>query len=143
MWRGKVIALVVEKRNGRPYYMKAGLWKDGKRMFFRVHDLVAPAFLGPRPPGQQTRHGPRGQLCNWDTNLSYGTDAQNKADKLRDGVQPRGSEIWLAKLTEDIVRECRIRNAAGESSNSLAREFGVASDTMSRAIRGRTWAHVA
>jgi len=44
-----------------------------------------------------------------------------------------------AKLTEAIVRQVRIRRSEGESTSSLAREFGVQVGSMSEAIRGRTW----
>ena len=47
-----------------------------------------------------------------------------------------------AKLTEEIVRECRIRAAAGETGVALAREFGVRKNAMNDAVNGRTWRHV-
>jgi len=46
------------------------------------------------------------------------------------------------KLTELAVAEARLRAAAGETTRSLAAEFGVDAATMSLALRGRTWAHV-
>jgi hypothetical protein len=57
-------------------------------------------------------------------------------------TQPRGSAHGCAKLTEDIVRECRRRHAAGESARSLAREFGVSKVAMGNAVSARTWKHV-
>lgn len=55
---------------------------------------------------------------------------------------PVGSRNGLAKLTEEIVRECRQRCAAGELKTNLAREFGVSTTAMSAAVDGRTWKHV-
>lgn len=55
----------------------------------------------------------------------------------------RGSEHHNAKLTEDIVRELRIRSLAGEPTQRLATEFGVADVTADRAIKRITWKHVA
>lgn len=52
---------------------------------------------------------------------------------------PVGSRNGLAKLTEEIVRECRQRCAAGELKTNLAREFGVSTTAMSAAVDGRTW----
>lgn len=53
-----------------------------------------------------------------------------------------GSRNPVAVLTEEIVAECRCRNAAGESQSALAREFGVSQPTMRDAIIGKTWRHV-
>lgn len=44
-----------------------------------------------------------------------------------------------AKLTEQVVAECRRRYMAGEAQGALAAEFGVTGGAMSSAIRGRTW----
>ena len=59
-----------------------------------------------------------------------------------DESQPRGEAHYAAKLTEAIVRECRARYADGESSTSLAVEFGVNQAAMSSAIRGATWKRI-
>jgi hypothetical protein len=48
-----------------------------------------------------------------------------------------------AKLTPAIILECRARNAAGETLQDLAREFGVARPTLYYAVIGKTWKHLA
>lgn len=109
-----------------------------------VHRLVLEAFVGPCPAGQEARHGPGGQQDNRLVNLSYGTKVQNAQDKRRDGTYVEGSVSVNAKLTEDIVRECRRRYAAGGGTTvSLAAEFGVSQLGMWKAINRQTWRHVA
>lgn len=61
-------------------------------------------------------------------------------DHKRHGRQ--GEAHSRAKLTAEIVLECRRRFSNGENSYALAREFGVAQPTMHAAIVGRSWAHV-
>lgn len=57
---------------------------------------------------------------------------------------PAGEKHHSAKLTEEIVRQCRARYAAGDGNTvTLAREFGVAQGSMYNAIKGITWKHVA
>ena len=112
---------------------------NGKTRTMLVHQLVLEAFVGPRPEGQQGRHGPGGSLDNRLVNLRYGTPVENMADKERDGTALRGETHGGAKLTEAIVLECRRRHAAGESQSSLAAEFGVGAACMSFAVRGITW----
>lgn len=136
--RGRVLVQAPDKAG----YLCVQLHRGGRHVKVRVHLLVLVAFAGPRPPGQQARHGPGGQQDNRLVNLCWGTAKENQADRLRDGTSSRGEQHGIAKLTEAIVRECRSRYAAGESHYALAREFGVESPTMHRAIHGLSWAHV-
>lgn len=53
-----------------------------------IHSLVAEAFIGPRPPGQEVRHldgDPKN--CRLE-NLAYGTHVENERDKIRHGTNP-------------------------------------------------------
>jgi hypothetical protein len=59
------------------------------------------------------------------------------ADLKRHGLQ--GESHPSAKLTRDIVRECRARYVMGESTRALAAEFGVKQPSMQKAIAGKTW----
>jgi hypothetical protein len=123
-------------------YEVVGLYRPGFNQRKAVHQLVAEAFIGPCPPGEEVRHGPNGKPDNRASQLCYGTRKQNHADKHRDGTSNQGERHGIAKLTDAIVAECRIRHAAGETQESLADEFGVNKATMHHAIRGMTWGHV-
>jgi hypothetical protein len=124
-------------------YLNVTLSRSGKIRSFTVHRLVASAFLGPLPPGMETRHGPAGIQDNSVANLSYGTPVENALDKVRDGTHVQGSMMPWAVLTEDIVRQCRKRfYARSDTIVGLAGEFGVAMQTMHDALTGRTWRHV-
>lgn len=48
---------------------------------FFVHDLMLRTYVGPRPPGMQTRHLNNTPGDNNRTNLAYGTPVENAADK--------------------------------------------------------------
>ena len=136
---GRIMACQQRGRNGNGY-LSVKLSRGGKGVCYRVHRLVGEAFIGPMPPGLQTRHGPGGKLDNRLVNLSYGTPRENIHDKVRDGVANRGERHGRAKLTVAIVAECKRRFAAGEAKAALAREFGVEPNTMGRAINGTNWA---
>lgn len=58
-------------------YMTVGLWKGGKPKRHKVHRLVLEAFEGQCPPGLEALHGPEGRLCNWRSNLRWGTKSEN------------------------------------------------------------------
>lgn len=133
--------VMASHQRGRNHYLSVLLSRRGTVVCYRVHRLVGEAFLGPLPPGLQTRHGPGGTLDNRLVNLCYGTPAENIHDKVRDGIANRGERQGRAKLTVAIVAECKRRFAAGETQTALAREFGVVQQTVSRAITGTNWTY--
>jgi HNH endonuclease/NUMOD4 motif len=69
--------------NGR---LHVGLYKDGKRTTVYVHQIVAGAFHGKCPPGQEVRHWDGNRLHNAADNLVYGTRGQNALDSVRHGT---------------------------------------------------------
>ena len=60
--------------------------KLGKKGTQYVHKLVALAWIGTRPQGQEVKHGTEGQLVNTIHNLSYGCHSSNLFDKRRDNT---------------------------------------------------------
>jgi hypothetical protein len=151
--------LVTPARRQRPYwlsgktlgqspdedgYLRAMVYIDGKRSHAVVHLAVLEEFAGPRPAGQEARHGPHGRAVNWwPENLCWGTkSANNGADKIRDGTLPLGERNRNAKLTEAIVREIRRRRAAGEMLAAIAADYGVGHTTVQKVAAGETWRHV-
>jgi hypothetical protein len=120
--------------------LMVNLCREGIAKGHRIHRLVAAAFIGPCPEGLEVCHGPGGALDNRAANLTYGTKKKNCGpDKVRDGTTNRGERSAVAKLTEEIVAECRTRALAGETHYDLAREFGVGQQTMWSAVVGKTW----
>jgi hypothetical protein len=138
--RGRVLKAAPSSYSG---YRVVTFSLPGKTLKIPLHRVVAAVFIGPRPPGQEVRHGPNGKLDNRASQLCYGTKVQQKEDMIRDGTVTRGEALPQAKLTAAIVAECRRRYAAGEAQAAMAREFGVSVSSMNLAIRGKTWRSVA
>lgn len=97
--------------------------------------------LGPRPAGM-TLDRIDNDAGYQPGNLRWATRSQ-QAQNRRADIGPKGSGKPQSQLTEDIVRECRARWAAGEQQAALAAEFGVSRPTMHKALVGKTWQHVA
>ena len=127
------------RRSGHAYIW---LCRNGARKTGSVHQMVAAAFIGPRPPGQIVRHGPGGVLDNRAVNLSYGTHAQNLGpDKVRDGTDPSGERNPRTSLTNAEVKHIRQLYAQGDCSQAeLAARAGISRSGMAQLLRGATWA---
>lgn len=88
------------------------------------------------------------RTCVNPEHLTHGTQADNVADMIRKGRQApcRGAEQGQSKRTAEIVRECRFKykpRCATYGTKALALLYGVSQATMSSAISGRSWAHLA
>lgn len=112
--RGRVLRPA--PRGGRSPYLAVAL-SDGAARSFAVHTLVALAFIGPRPSGQEVRHLNGDHADSRLRNLAYGTSAENKRDTLRHGTHANASKTecvnghaYTAANTytyPDGRRECR------------------------------------
>lgn len=137
--RGGVLKPVLAK-NG---YLMVMLYQGGRVKRCYVHQLVAEAFIGPCPIGEQVRHGPNGKGDNRASQLCYGTPGDNGQDRVRDGTSRKGVESPVAKLTDVDVVEIRRRYATGgETQDAIARDYGVSAGTVGVIVLGQSWRHV-
>lgn len=141
---------VISTRRGSPRLMtltpKSGVGRgdylcvtvDGRKR--HVHDLVASAFIGPRPQGQEVAHWDGDGHNNNVSNLHYATKAENNADRYRHGTH-------YSKLSDDQVAAIRQRygpyrkHMTGRVTlRALADEYGVTYGHIGRIVReeGRT-----
>jgi DNA-binding XRE family transcriptional regulator len=129
---------------GQYGYLLVSVYQDKQVTKCYVHRLVAAAFLGPCPPGEQVRHGPNGKLDNRASQLCYGTREKNAGpDRERDGTLLYGESSPVAKLTEAQITEIRARYAAGGiCQRDLASELGVSRGNISVITRGDGWKRV-
>ena len=66
-------------------YRRVGLAVDRYERTVYVHQIVAAAFLGPRPRGLEVCHGNGNPLDNRVENLRYDTPSENSYDTVRHG----------------------------------------------------------
>ena len=138
---------IAKSKFGRhvPYEMKRRHDKDGYLLagwVFKVHRLVAETFIPNTEGKPHVAHNDGQRDNNAVENLRWATVRENAADTEAHGTRLKGSRHVTAKLDEDLVREARLRAAAGETHAALAEEFPVDRSVLSRAIRGDTWRHV-
>jgi hypothetical protein len=110
-----------------------------------VHALVLEAFVGLCPQGMECRHLNGVRHDNRLANLTWGTYAENNADRVRHGTNgnvAKGEKHPHAKLTTSKVLDIRKRVAEGETARSLALEYGLHEEHVGRIVRRERWKHV-
>lgn len=112
-----------------------GCKQDGKWVTRYVHQLVCEAFHGPRPPGLMTRHLDGDPLNNHASNLKWGTQIENEADKDRHGRRPINEGHKRAKLTVAQVNTLRLLANAGLSYAELGRQYKISAEHASRIVK--------
>jgi len=133
---------ILSTRGLRNGYPSVDLCREGAARSYSVHRLVAAAFFGLCPPGQEVNHINGNKTDNRATNLEYLTSSKNQLHAYRAGLQSAaGEKNGQAKLTTESVE--KIRAMAGRvdrpSYRVIGEIFGV-SDTNVRAIVARrTW----
>lgn len=162
----------VRRTPSNPYYSRGGMLRpaigsngyrktriiiDGALLDRHVHDLVAEAFIGPKPTGMCVNHIDGNKLNNDASNLEYVTPARNSAHASelrlmatgeRHGrhTMPhrtaRGERTNTAKLLPSDVMAIRKRCERGESLTTIAQDYGVGKTTISAIKTRRNWRHV-
>ena len=126
-------------------YLLVNLWKNGIRKLYRIHRLVALAFI-PNPENKETvNHIDGVKINNFAINLEWATNKENTQHALNNGLlKPiKGSKNSSSKLTEDQVLEIRRIYSSGEiSQRALGEMFDVTQMLISYIVRRKNWNHI-
>ena len=125
-------------------YLQAHLYDERGIKNIGVHQLVMLAFIGPCPSNKQVNHINGRRKDNRLQNLEYLTASENVQHAMANLPRKcqKGTKNAHAKLNESSVAELRRRSSAGELTIDLAKAFGIAHQTASKAINRHTWTHV-
>lgn len=118
---------------------------DGKNMYAHRYSWVL--HNGPIPHGLKVLHRCDVPACVNPKHLFVGTTLDNALDMWRKGRGHRGGPINAAhgtrmpqsKLNDDAVRKIRVDP---RGVTAIARDYGVAHQTIMMLLRGKTWRHV-
>ena len=133
---------VLKPRAGTKGHLYVNLRRDNKAHSKYVHRLVLEAFVGPAPEEAPcAAHGNGDPSDNQLKNLRWASHAENSADSIRHGTskRPSGTKHVRAKLNAKIIQEAREMHFGGASMRAIGRHFGVAHNTISDAINGRSY----
>ncbi len=117
-------------------------WGGTKRMW-KIHILVAEAFLGPKPsPKHEVNHKNGDKTDARDSNLEWVTRLENMRHytHVLGHRAARGEASGRAKVTEADVREIRRRCAAGEFQRVVGADYGLTQGSVGLIVRQVNWA---
>ena len=122
-------------------YLMGRAMVDKTRLSGLAHRLVWRHFNGPIPVGLVINHRNGDKADNRLANLEVVTPSENARHATRIlGVgrctDQNGMMNHAAKLTTDQVWAIRARRAAGERLTSIAADYGIAMQTVSKLARG-------
>lgn len=126
--------------SGRIPYFLVNLSPPTRGKSFRVHLLVAEAFLGPRPLGMECSHEDGDSTNNAASNLAWRTRSENHQLKRVHGTMLAGERHHQAKLTAEQVRGIR---ALGEKTSLphrvIAGLYEISRQQIQRILSGENW----
>jgi hypothetical protein len=138
---------VRNQQTNRYGYKTIKLCKLGTCKQYRVHRLVAKAFLPNENPNDQVNHIDGDKTNNTVINLEYVTCQENMKHAWETGLVNKdhtvGSRHHNALLNEQLVIEIRSLYAkGGYTQKELAEIYGVKFGTIKDVLTNRTWKHV-
>ena len=108
-------------------YKKVELYKDGKRKSFKVHRLVAIAFI-PNPDNKpEVNHIDGNKINNNIDNLEWVTSSENTIHAYETGLSPNKKEL-------DEIRIIELYNK-GTSKEEISRMFDVFNVVIARILK--------
>lgn len=125
-------------------YKYVGLQHNKYRKTYKVHRLVAAAFIGPCPDGHEVNHKNGVKDDNRPANLEYVTPLQNTrhAMGVLGRIGPRGERSSGSKLTEKQVIDIRVSLNKGGQVCAIANEYGVSRMCINRIKYYKSWAYL-
>ena len=139
---------LVKGRVLKPQAVKDGhLWValcDGETQNKQlVHRIVAATFLGKAPKNKpNVLHWNDNPADNRVSNLRYGSDADNAADRTLRGRATKGQAIHTAKLEPSDIKRIKELRSRGWELKRIGDKFGVSDSTVYQICAGNAWTHL-
>jgi len=121
-------------------YLSVSLHKDKKSKMFRVHRLVATAFLENENQYKYVNHIDGNKTNNSVDNLEWCTNSMNILHSLRTGLSKNVGETHChSKLKESYIPEIIFMKENGYGMTFIGRLYGVDAETIRAIFKGKTW----
>jgi hypothetical protein len=145
--------LLIKVRSNHKY-PQTQIWVNGKRVNYHLHRLAAYCKYGDVifTKGQCVRHLDDNPLNLKEENIALGTYSENERDKpktlrtknatIANSKRKDVRRLSMRKLTDDDVRDIRVKLSDGVLGVDLAKIYGVSKDTIYEIKRGNRYKDV-
>ena len=142
--------LILKPKVSKRKYLDVTLCNNGIKKSYRVHAVIAVAFLGPRPLGGTVNHKDGNKQNNTVDNLEWCSVKDNiRHARLFLGgnyTNPpilRGEKNPKTPLkSEDVIEIRRKRREDKTTFSQLAKIYGVSKSAIRNIVNYKTWIHI-
>ena len=135
---GKLKKVVYDSKNDYGY---VELWKNNKGKKFRIHRLVAEAFIPNTLGKEQVNHIDGDKKNNCVSNLEWVTPKENIRHAIENDLSSikYGSKNLSSKLKEEDVKYIRENAGINKSVKELSEIYNVSTTTIYNIINYKKW----
>jgi hypothetical protein len=123
-------------------YPEVSIYFGREKRTVKVHRLVAELFVTGFQTGLHVNHKDGDKTNNASCNLEWVTPLGNSKHAVEHQLIPKGSQVHLAILTEEIVHSIKLRFAAGEQDFEIAKDYMVNREAICKIRSKKAWRHV-
>ena len=137
----KILSQTISKTGYYTHGTKIG-GRNGKAVCFKIHRLVAKAFLLNPEEKLYVNHKDGNKLNNLLSNLEWVTSSENSIHAHKNGfcTHPKGDMSKNSKLNQSIVEDIRREySEEGVSQRSLASKYSVSKTTIQNILKFKRW----
>lgn len=130
---------ILKAKYDKDGYLEVGLYNNRKKKYYRVHRLIALAFVPNPKKFPQVNHKDGVKDNNWFSNLEWVTSSENiKHSFTVLGKSQKGEKNNASKLTNSIVAEIwKLKNK--KTQKEIAMLYNTTDDTVGMIHRQVNW----
>lgn len=127
---------ILKFKNNKSGYLYAQLCGKGKNKYYRVHRLVASAFIPNIKKFKEVNHKDGDKTNNYVSNLDWCSMRMNRDHSFKLGLYPTKLSV------NDVVKIKSLLRSGRKNIYDISKQFDVSRAAIYNIKRGKTWKHI-